>query len=220
MAEAFTSTEASGLPVVPNQDLKPEKSLSIELGWNEIIDPSLMLDISFFLNNYWDLIEGGFHEGDGNTVFIRFDNVTKARITGFETNLNWWAVKNKLRFNIGYTYVDPQNLTINDYLNYRPRHLLYTEAEWKYGIFRLGLDYRYISRYDRIDEQFDIYINDADERVAAQIVDIHLAAGFDVNKIPLQISLQLNNLFQYNYIDFVGSIAPIRNFILSVDADF
>nr|NIT59514.1 TonB-dependent receptor [Fodinibius sp.]NIV14262.1 TonB-dependent receptor [Fodinibius sp.]NIY28097.1 TonB-dependent receptor [Fodinibius sp.] len=48
MAEVFTSTNAGGLQVIPNNELKPEKSIYGEIGANQLIGRWLMLDVAGF----------------------------------------------------------------------------------------------------------------------------------------------------------------------------
>jgi iron complex outermembrane receptor protein len=219
MAEAFTSTEAGGLPVRPNENLNAEKSISLEIGWNQVINMFMIFDASVFYNRFWDLIEGGFYKFD-NVDYIQFENVTNAQITGLECTLYSWLIKNRLLINVGYTLIDPQNLTSGDYLNYRPRHLFYSGIQGFLYNFWLGLDYRYISRYDRIDEDFGRFIKDYDERVSAHIFDARLSTELKLANIPLKMSFQINNLFQYHYVDLIGSIAPIRNFVITFETTF
>jgi len=219
MAEAFTSTEAGGLPVRPNENLKAEKSITIEMGWNQELNSFMISDISVFYNRFWELIEGGFYKHEG-LDYIRFENVTDARIAGLECMIQSWLFPNRLLFNVGYTLIDPQNLTSGDYLNYRPRHLLYNTVQGFYRNFQAGLDYRIISRYDRIDEDFGRFIKDYDERVAAHIVDVRLSAKIQLSKLPLKTTFQINNLLQYHYVDLIGSVAPIRNFVFTIETTF
>ncbi|MFC2088584.1 TonB-dependent receptor domain-containing protein [Calditrichota bacterium] len=211
--EAFTSTVASGLTVIPNHNLKAEKSASLEVGWNQIFGHLLSSDVAIYYNQYWDLIENEFTED----YEIIFNNVTKARIAGFETNLQMQIIPQKLFASLGYTFIDHKNLDTKDYLKYRPRHLLYMATKLKIGIFLAGLDYRYMSRYDRIDEDLATVVSDAQQRVAAHILDFRVSSDFKISKRPLTLSLQINNLLQYNYIDLIGSIAPIRNFIFTLE---
>ena len=219
MAEAFTSTEAGGLPVRPNENLNAEKSISVEIGWNQAFSEFIITDISVFYNRFWDLIEGGFYKFE-NLDYIRFDNVTDAQITGLECTINSWLIKNKLLFSSGYTFIDPQNLTSGDYLKYRPRHLFYNGIQGFLFNFWIGLDYRFISRYDRIDEDFGRFIKDYDERVDAHVFDTRISTEINLANIPLQLSFQINNLFQYHYVDLIGSVAPIRNFVLTFETTF
>jgi outer membrane receptor protein involved in Fe transport len=219
MAEAFTSTEAGGLPVRPNENLKAEKSITTEMGWNQELGSLMNLDISIFYNRFWELIEGGFYKHEG-LDYIRFENVTDARISGLEIMTQSWILRNRLSYNIGYTFIDPQNLNSGEYLNYRPRHLLYNTVQAYYRNFHAGLDYRIISRYDRIDEDFGRFIKDYDERVSAHIIDIRFSGEASISNLPIIITAQINNLFQFHHVDLIGSIAPIRNYVFTIDIVF
>ena len=216
IAEAYTSTTAGGLRVIPNTDLKPERSFSGEVGWNSAILKSIILDLALFQSEYWDLIEGTFTK----TGYIQFRNITRARVNGFEASLNWQALPLGLAGRLGYTYVSPRDVDFDRYLTYRPRHLLYNSIAWSRGLFQCGLDYRYISKYDRIDESFALIIKDAEERVDAHIVDARIVFTLPFSGEDLKLSLQANNLLQYNYVDLVGSVAPTRHLIFTIEKTF
>jgi len=216
IAEVFTNITASGLKVIPNHDLKPERSQSIEVGYNQFFSEKYFFDFAVFYNRFWDLIEGTF-TGDQE---IQFQNVTDARIVGFEFNFSLKAFKDKLTNHIGYTYVDAKDLTSNDYLIFRSRHLLYDHVRYEWHDFQFGLDYRFISAWDRIDENLSFYIEDAEARVPAHIVDLRIIYSFTFIDYKFETSLQFNNLLQYHYVDLVGSIAPTRNFVLSLSGKF
>ncbi len=212
IAEVFTNTTASGLEVIPNYDLKPERSQSLEIGYNQFFSKSYFFDLALFYNRFWDLIEGTF-TGDQK---IQFRNVTNARTVGFEINFSLKALNDRLTNHIGYTFVDARDLTKNDFLIFRSRHLLYDHALYEWGDFQFGFDYRFISDWDRIDENLSLFIADAEARVPAHIVDLRIIYSFSLNDLKLKTSLQLNNVFQYHYVDLVGSIAPTRNIVLTL----
>jgi iron complex outermembrane receptor protein len=212
IAEAFTSTLAGGLRVIPNLELKPERSISYEFGINQIIYDNIYFDLAVFYNRFWDLIEGTFIEsGD-----IQFRNVTDAKISGLEANFSWTIIPEIVNLKLGYTYSDPINLTQNEFLTYRPRHLFYTNVGVLYKIFKFAIDYRFMSRYDKIDENFALVIEDAEQRVDAHVVDVRLSS--DISSFI--VSLQINNLLLYHYVDVIGSIAKTRQFILSLSKTF
>ena len=215
MAEAFTSTIASGITVIPNEELKPERSYSAELGWNQIISNFLNTDIAIFYSRYFDLIESGFTEEKN----AQFNNVTDAEISGADISINFIAFNKSMSSRIGYTFIEPRNKTFDEseYLKYRPRHLLYTNAYWKYKNFTIGFDYRFISEYDKIDEEFASIVTDGNEKIAVHVVDIRISQLFKLGNFPVKTSFQINNLLQYNYIDLIGSIAPIRNFVVTLE---
>lgn len=225
LAEAFTTTNISGIRVIPNTDnLKSERSVSMEAGLNQIIGNWMVLDISVFHNDFWDLVEPTFAKYDITTgeFLIQFRNITRAQIRGAEVKVDSRFFDNFLNIGLGYTYVDPKDLDNNEFLTFRPRHLFYGGGRINVSVFQLGMDYRYISRYDRIDPLFTdpllrIFIPDLEKRVEAHIVDLRLAASFNLFRQPVRISFQTNNVFQYNYVEAVGLIAPIRNFVMTFE---
>ena len=212
MGEAFTSTAIGGFVVIPNRDLKAERSFFAEIGWRQIYNRYLSSDIALFYSRYRDLIEAEILPSEN----IQFQNITEANITGMEININFQPLPKELYFNLGYTFVYPRDVTLNDYLKYRPRHLLYLHSRWLVSFLTIGADYRFISRYDRIDDKLVAIIPDAEVRGNAHVVDVRLETDFLFNMMPLRLSLQLNNLLQYHYIDQIGSIAPIRNYVLTM----
>jgi iron complex outermembrane receptor protein len=219
IAEAFTSTSAGGIPVIPNINLDPEESWSGELGLNLFLGYHLFFDLAVFYSRIWDLIEGKFITVDSITK-VQFVNVTNARIIGGELILNWEAIKDRLSWRGGYTYCDPWDLSQKKYLTYRPRHIFYNNVTLQYNNLQLNIDYRFISRYDQIDKDFAAFIPNARERIAAHIVDLRLLMPFALAGMDLETSLQINNVFQYHYVDLIGSIAPIRHVILAANISF
>jgi iron complex outermembrane receptor protein len=211
IAEIFTNTTASGLEVIPNLSLKPERSQSAEVGYNQFFAEKFFFDIAFYYNRFWDLIEGTFTADQQ----IQFRNVTNARTVGCEVNFSFKAFSDFWTNQIGYTFIDARDLSENDYLIFRSRHLLYEYASFEWKSYRIGLDYRFISAWDRIDENLVYIINDADVRGPAHIVDLRFIYTFSISDRPFEISLQLKNLLQYYYVDLVGSIAPTQNFVFT-----
>jgi len=210
--------------VIPNLELKPERTFSGEAGYNQFFGQNIFLDLALFYNRYWDLIEASFTE-DGD---IKFQNVTDARGLGFEIDFNLVAFDNRLVYNLGYTYADVRELLSNQdgnqvlgkYLSFRPRHLFYNHADYTWNDFRFGIDYRYISAWDRIDENLILFIEDVEERVDAHIVDLRIAYSFFIHSYHMETSVQINNLLQYHYLDLVGSIANTRNIVLTLAGTF
>jgi outer membrane receptor protein involved in Fe transport len=52
------------------------------------------------------------------------------------------------------------------------------------------------------------------------VVDLHLLIPLVLGGMHFESSLQINNLLEYNYVDLIGSIAPGRNFVLTLAASF
>ena len=118
---------------------------------------------------------------------------------------------------VSFTHMEPRDREQDRYLSFRPRYLFYTNLMGKVADFNLGVDYRYISRYEQIDDQLAQIVEDARERVAAHIVDVRIQYNLHLSGTPVWLSLQINNLLQYHYTDLIGAIAPTRHFILTLD---
>lgn len=223
ISEAFTSTTASGITVIPNPNIRSEKSWGYELGSNYKLSDNILLDAAIFQSNYENLIEPKFV----STFTGQFVNITKARIRGLEIGLNSTWFRNLLNFNFSYTYLDPKDITDNQVLKFRSRHLLYTNILFKLGAFnrmfnprpqyQVGIDFRYLSKIERIDEQFKLYIKDSEERVPIYILDINFSYEDKFFDIPIKYSFHINNLLNYYYVELVGNLAPIRHFVFRVE---
>jgi iron complex outermembrane receptor protein len=118
---------------------------------------------------------------------------------------------------VGYTYVYPRDLNRRDILKYRPRHLLYAGGLARIGWCSIGADFRHLSRVERIDEEFSMFITDAGERVSIYIADLRLGADFTQLGFPLSVLLNVNNLLQYNYVELIGNLAPPRTIVLTLE---
>ncbi len=216
LAEAFTSTSASGITIKPNPSLKPEHNWTLEFGANYQLFDFVNLDVAIFQNEFYDFIEPGVDLTDG---LFHFDNVTRARIQGFEFDINSGLLNNKLQLSINYAYLWARDLTLNKPLKYRPRNSVTTRLDYYFAGFDFGADFRYWSKVEQMD--FELVnlgiVKDGRERVAAYILD--LRAGYNLNHfgIPAQIHFNINNVLNYNYVELIGNLAPIRNYSLSTE---
>ncbi|MBI3194667.1 MAG: TonB-dependent receptor, partial [Ignavibacteriae bacterium] len=214
-AEVYSTTDAAGIAVIPNPLLRSEHSWSYEVGGTQILGNNMMAEVSLFRNEFWDLIEPTFNTSGQ----VQFQNITRARIQGAEINLRTSWFDGVLSGDVGYTYIYPEDISKNDLMKYRPRHLLYVNGNVSIHPLELGIDFRFISKADRIDEEFAVLgiIKQGEKRVPAYVTDLHLNTDWDFAGLPLSSSFHVNNLFNYNYVELIGNIAPIRNFVLMVE---
>lgn len=206
VAEMFTRTIVSGFKVEPNENLKAERAWSYEVGINQIISENLLVDFAYFRNDYWDLIEG---EPD-STQTIHFENLTRARIRGAELNLKsrWW--KQRLGFNVNYTYLSPRDLILDEVLAYRAKHMVTFSFNLNFDLVGLNFDYRYISRYE------DVKVYPKDERVPQKVLDGKIFLAWHQYKL----SFDVDNILQYHYVMVERNIAPIRRYMLTLSGNF
>ncbi|MEZ2901918.1 TonB-dependent receptor plug domain-containing protein [Acinetobacter terrestris] len=96
-----------------NPDLKPEESISYEIGLDQHLTDHFKLGLSAYRNEVDNLISWK------NSQNI---NVDKATLTGGELNLNW--AKDELFLDVGYAYVQPKDKETDADLPRRARQSL------------------------------------------------------------------------------------------------
>jgi vitamin B12 transporter len=124
---------ATSFGPIGNSDLKPEKSLSWDLGIEQFLwDESLFLGVTYFHNNYKDLIDFDFLQGylnigqaesKGAEVYLQADPADKLRIRASYTRLEakdkdtgtplLRRPKYKFTANINYLFMERININLS-----------------------------------------------------------------------------------------------------------
>ena len=216
LAEAFTSTTANGITVKPNPYLKSEKNFTTEFGINYQAAGNLNFDAAAFWNEYYNFIEPGVDPADG---LIIFSNLTRARIQGIEFNSDLGLFSNNIQFSLHYTYLWARNLETHSALKYRPRNTFYGSVDYFYNCFNIGADFRYWSRVEKIDEELINLglIPDGNLRVAAYVLDLRASYKLNLFNFPFGIFFNVNNVFNYNYVELIANLEPLRNYSLRLE---
>ena len=112
----------------------------------------------------------------------------------------------------------------NKSMKYRPRNTVYTNLRFTPAQFEFGVDFRYWSRVEEIDfaltEPPLALVVDGEQRVPAYITDLMAGCNFFIMNIPAKVYINAKNIFNYNYVEFIGNLAPIRNYSLSFELFF
>ncbi len=217
VAERFASLNFQGFAVVPNYSLKPEKSVSYEVGFNyKFLNDVLPveLDCSVFQNDMSDLIEPGFLTS--NKPEIMFANVSKVRILGSELGVRT-LVFGTVGIESGITYMDPRDLSTNEFLKYRSKYVWYNKLSFKVKDFTLSMDYRYKSKVETFDDRLRIQIKNADAYVPVHIIDLRLFYDLPLTKPTMKIGIICNNLLDYYYTEMVGNLGMTRKILLQLE---
>jgi outer membrane receptor for ferrienterochelin and colicins len=219
LPEAFISAGSTGLAAVPNKDLKPERSSSYELGISQSLGSFGSIDLTAFRSDFTNMIEPGLFISDVS-VLVQWRNVIRARVQGYETAIKLGYFDGGLVCNLGYTYVYPQDLTQNDVLKYRPRHILSANMLARVGWLSAGADFRAVSRVERIDDELVEFgiIPDGGERVPIYVTNFRVGAEFNVGATALSATLSTDNAFRYNYVELIGNLMPPRSYVLVLQA--
>jgi iron complex outermembrane receptor protein len=219
ISELFTSvsTGVSQIKIVPNDNLKPERSVSFEIGGSQWLSERVFLDLALFQSDYYDLIEAGVNPNP--PIEILFSNITRARIRGMELGIKTDWFGRLLSTDFSYTYTDPVDLSDNSVLKFRSRHLFYASLAANYRQWRTELNFRYVSRVEAIDENLVRLapIVDGDQRVACNVVDAGVTYNLINAGLPITVGLTVKNLTNYYYVELIGNLAPLRTYYLSVE---
>jgi iron complex outermembrane receptor protein len=219
LAEAFTSTTLSGLTVIPNPNLKSETSYSYEAGINHNFYDIVTFDFTLFNNEYFDMIEIEFDPFNGKAFF---NNLTRARIQGVDLSTVTNLFAQKVTFNLSYTYLWARDIEENMMLKYRPRHTAIAGLNIKQDLIEVGIDFRYLSRVEKIDDELVNLgtVPDGDKIVDIYVLDARIGAHLFNYNIPCRLFLNVNNLLNYNYVELIGNIAPLRNYSINLELIF
>jgi iron complex outermembrane receptor protein len=220
IGERFVSTTTSGIRINPNPNLNPERSISLETGIRQSFINSMIFDMAIFYNKYRDLIEPQLDSDSEEEISIRFKNIVQARVQGIDCSFQTdWRSK-MVSTQIGYTYIDSKNLSPGlEYgfpLKYRSKHTLYFTNDIQFNSFTIGMDIRYLSQFERIDEYHKVYIKDIDRIVPTYV----MAIRFGFNSEHIAFRLLIDNLFQYNYLISPANIGPPRTLIFQLNINY
>ncbi|MDB5227453.1 MAG: TonB-dependent receptor, partial [Bacteroidota bacterium] len=116
----------STLAILPNENLLPEYGWTAEIGYQQKISSKgnkyqALFDIAFFWQQYKRLVDFGIDLSDTTTnayVKLKAQNISNARIAGFDWSLKQVITQKKHVLNIttGYTYTLP--IEVDKYLGY------------------------------------------------------------------------------------------------------
>ncbi|CAA0081896.1 Colicin I receptor [BD1-7 clade bacterium] len=170
-----------GYKILGNPDLKPESSVSYQLGFVVANLNHFQLDINLFRNDLTDLIEtevAGYVEDAANPhVLYSYVNVAKARTQGVEVSAQYWPV-DSLSLRLGYQYLDAKNQSSGYALNNRPRNQITASVDYQTPF---GMDLILINRW--FDEQPNYELNsDTGALVRKFITPSYTALDLKVNQ--------------------------------------
>ena len=241
IAEKYASTQVGALNIFTNPDLESETGWSAEIGGMQgykIGKWTGFLDFAIFRNEYVNMIEYTFGAYPPDSVQIpglehigfKALNVGKARITGLEIIINGERNFGKLKsnFQVGYTYMDPVDLTIpksdtiNNILKYRFRHSLKGDISLSWKRWSTGTSLVYNSFMERVDSIFtDPLIGNLilpgypeyreEHQTGSLVFDYRIS--WNVSEAA-RLSFIVKNLFNIEYMGRPGDILPHRSITL------
>ena len=219
IGELYTSTRNTGSAaiVIPSVNLKPEHSWTYEISSTNMLSENLQLETAIFHSDFSNMIEPNIFL---DTIpKINFRNITQARIQGMEASVLTNFFKRSLLFDMNYNYNWAIDQKTNTFLHFRPRHIASLNSEYQYEYVTFGMDYRFTSRIETIDNKLVelAKIKNGTQRVAIHIVDVRVITNVTPVGLPFRASLNVNNVFGYNYNELIGNVSPPRYFVLSFE---
>ena len=217
LAERFVNNREF-IPIIPNIRLKPEENTGYELGARYLLPlgerTGFQLDIAAFWNEFKNLVDPRFRPDENAFQFI---NVTRARIRGIEATVQGQFAPGRTDGLLAYTYLDHRDLTEDAPLPYRSRHTLQvTLNTHPLEHVVLGMDFRYLSKPERIESEGLRFVADADKMVPVRVLDIR--GGYQTDRY--QIHVLLKNALDYYYVERPAKMAPPRHLTLQVRLHF
>jgi vitamin B12 transporter len=181
---------------VGNEDLKPEKSTGWDLGADQnFLDNSLLLGITYFSNDFENLIDYDFTQG--------YININNAQTKGVEITCMAHPLPHFSFFST-YTRTDAKNRETGEPLLRRPKHKFTAKANWGFlarANIHLSLIY--------VGEREDLYW--LDWTPTPVILDsytlLNAAAFYDLLD-PLQLFIRLDNILDTDYEQIKGYGTP------------
>jgi iron complex outermembrane receptor protein len=216
-AELFTATEVGGFLVVPNPELRSERSLAGEVGIQRFFASWLSLDVAGFYYEFEDLIEADTTLATEGGITIGFENLPEAKILGAEAIARLSFFRDRLQGQAAYTYLHTEttDTTTGETLPlaYRPEHMLTASASLFLGGLELGADYRYASAFERVQVFTDERL---DPRVDMRVLDARLAYRMGRQTIRFI----MDNAMNYGYTTIERNLQPIRRYTVSLELEF
>ena len=212
----------------PNPALNKETMTAYEIGMFKQFGDKISFDIAGFLNDYNDLIESVILSNTPPRLY-QFRNITRARIWGIETSLNYRPTS-EWTLNAAYTYMNAKNRSyapstppaINDsnpdptWLAYRPEHTASAGVTFKpVSQLALNLNARYISQYKSV----SAHANLLSANYPGDFIVINAGVKYQAAD-TVSLSLLCRNIGNVQYEEAEWFRAPGRSFVAGVDCTF
>lgn len=216
--------DAFEIAYTDNPSLKPERSQSVDGGFEQALAGGLIiLDATAFLNHYDDLIVAVGRSLQDYSRY-RTDNISNARARGVEASA---AIRTRhgLEARVSYTFLDTEVLAVDrsggvapppftpgDPLVRRPRHQTSVDLVW--NVKRATLSARAGGRSGVLDVEPNWGASGGLFHAPGFAV-ADLGGAFRVSR-QLDVTARIDNLFDRQYETVLGYPAPRRSFTVGV----
>ena len=231
IAEKYISTSFGATLISPNLSLRSESGWSAEVGIKQgfkMGDFQGFVDAAAYWSEYFDMMEFVF---TGLIKGFQSQNIGDTRIKGLDCSLSGkgsiLGVPAVLL--AGYTFIDPkfQDFTVRDSMNstadynilkYRSKHLIKFDGQTAFDKFNIGLSVQYTSNQEAIDRVFYLFVPGLEafreSHRGYALTDLRLLYSFSDH---VTLSTQCRNLFNVEYSERPGLLAPPRSITMRLD---
>ncbi len=199
------------------------------MGLKQWVGNYMTVDVALFQNDYEGLVEGraDLAAGSGAAPVATFRNLFKARVRGIEVEQQA-SLAHGLRGRLTYTLLEAVEFLGADEvlppychadlvpgeeapLPYRPRHLFNLEVTATRGFGRLGANFQYMSRFDRVSGLFP--------ECGRDHLPVYLVDVFWARRVGGEVNLRVDNLLQYHYVLTERKIRALRQVSLALSGE-
>jgi len=162
--EKFVKADYAGFNIIPNPDIKPERSWFWDIGIIQDFFDNSRFQLSYFYSEYKNMIEPVIDF----LGTIQFQNHLQARIQGIEFSEKFFLFSELLGLESTFTILDPLNVTTHETLSYRPRFTSNCIATLRFKKVFLQAEYKYFSRIEEVE------INPLDPRIPVKLFNFRV----------------------------------------------
>ena len=211
----FFENFSAAFGTIPNPDLKPEQTLTAEIGINQpLLDNAVELDLSFFQNGFKNIIAYSFTPFENGT---NYENISRAKSKGTEAAIRFYP-SDALTLSATYTYVKTDvtddgglgspSFSKGEQLIRIPEHSFSFNAGYSRNAFGFNLSGNYVGSRD--DVNWSEFPSTRVKNDSFFIVDA--AASYEISLKSfvdkIRMFSRVNNMFNVNYEDVFGFSSP------------
>lgn len=187
--------------VIGNEELRPEKSISFQLGQELKWNKKFSLYGNLFTNIVTDLIEATEVDSSTSGRVFTYQNLNEVLSRGVEVGSKWSPTP-KWNFNLNYTYTEIVNQQNNLFLANRP---MYSS--------RINTTYQLNQKTNLVNQisyHGKLFLNEENTETSEDYILVNLKANHQYNK-RLNLFASLNNIFDVTKDPTVDRIIPISD---------
>ena len=211
----FFENFSAAFGTIPNPDLKPEETLTAEIGVKQpLFDNAVELDLSFFQNKFENIIAYSFTPFENGT---NYENISRTKSEGAEAAISLYP-SNSLTLSAAYTYLktdvtDDGGLgsppfSEGERLIRIPEHSFSFNAGYSKNAFKLDLSGNYVGSRD--DVNWSEFPSTRVKNDSFFIIDAAASYEISLKSFVDKIRLfsRVNNLFNKDYENVFGFSSP------------